>query len=328
MARPRSSWSAAVFTSDRAGFGDVGRLALDALDPWRRATVQSTAAAYALIDGDGHELRRQGAALLETSAGGQNQVAERASLLLAQTIATLDGRLDRAEELSVEGAELRRRTGLPEADKVRAIEQLAIGRERGRLGEVTALFSTGAVGRPLSSSTEAALAFTAAESGRWDEAAALLALAGRQRFTDIPDDADWPVALALWSEVAAQVGDAEAAGRLHELLEPMDGLTLGAEGIACGPASRLLAILEYVLGRPADADGHFVAAIECSRHLASPVWVARCQLDWAETWIGRGHGQRAAELIGEVEDIVGPLTLPALQSRAAELRDRLSATGA
>lgn len=64
-----------------------------------------------------------------------------------------------------------------------------------------------------------------------------------------------------------------------------DGLQMGSSGISCGPAARLLAMLEHTLGWEDHADWHFADAIESSRRFNSPVWTARCHLDWAKTWM-------------------------------------------
>ncbi len=292
-------------------------------DPFWVAPVQSIAASYAVIAGDGPELRAQASALEQTSSGGRSQVAERAGLLLRQIIATMEGRLAEAEDLSAEGFDLRRRTGLAEAEKVRAVELLGIRREQGRLAEVVDPLRERSETRPRSGAASAALAFAEAESGHWDEASRRLRRAVEDGFGDLPDDADWPLAVALWSEVTAQVGDVRAAAALHDLLEPADGLALYADGIACGPVSRLLAVLEHVLDRPTDADRHFAEAIAFGRRMGSPVWTARSVLDWAETVMSRHDPVRAAELIDDAEGAMATLDLAALRRRAADLRTRL-----
>jgi len=57
-------------------------------------------------------------------------------------------------------------------------------------------------------------------------------------------------------------------------------------------ASRLLALLEALLGQPEEADRHFAQAVIGSQEIMSPVWVARCHLEWAEILFERGKGQR------------------------------------
>jgi hypothetical protein len=170
----------------------------------------------------------------------------------------------------------------------------------------------------------AAAAFVLAETGRHHDAAIALHHAGESGFGDIPDDVDWPVAVALWCEVAARVGDREAAAALHGLLQEKMTLGLCADGLVAGPAARLLALLEQMLGRVEEADRHFAQAIEFSSRLGSPVWVARCELDWAEAWIARGAPDRAARSLQAAEDAMGSLDLPALRRQAADVRDGLA----
>jgi hypothetical protein len=95
-------------------------------------------------------------------------------------------------------------------------------------------------------------------------------------------------------------------------------------GVPTGPAARLLALLEHVLGRTEEADRHFAEAVEFSRRLMSPVWTARCQLDWAETWLVRGEIARTVQLIYAADATMEMLELPALRRQSANLRNRLN----
>jgi hypothetical protein len=123
--------------------------------------------------------------------------------------------------------------------------------------------------------------------------------------------------------VAAGLGDVDVAAALHALLEPQETVALCTDGISCGPASRLLALLEQTLGRPDDADRHFGHAVEFSTGLGSPVWTARCTLDWAEMWATRGETAGAGHLVDEADAVMGSLDLPALRQQSAGLRLRL-----
>jgi hypothetical protein len=162
-----------------------------------------------------------------------------------------------------------------------------------------------------------------AETGRHADAAILLHEAGDGGFCDIPDDIHWPVAVGLWSEVAARVGDVGAATALAGLLAGQLGLGMSGDGIDLGPADRLFAMVRQLMGRPEEADPHFAQAIAFASRLGSPVWVARCALDWAETWLTRGDCEQAARLIDAADDAMAGLDLPALRQQAADLRERL-----
>jgi signal peptidase I len=329
VARPRSTWSDSRFAGDRQWFSRAATALGSLDDPQRRATIESQAALYALIDGDGAALRRHSSVLTAMSIDGNRAVAGRADLLVQQMIATIDGRLDDAEMWSIDGLNLRRKTGLAEADRLRAFEQLGIRREQGRLAELgssLADLADAAGGGPEAGAGAevAAAAFVLAETGRHHDAAIALHHGGQGGFGDIPDDVDWPVAVALWCEVAARVGDLEAATVLHGLLQEKMTMGLCADGLVAGPAARLLALLEQMLGRVEEADRHFAQAIEFSRRLGSPVWVARGELDWAEAWMARGVPERAARSLEAAEDALGNLDLPALRRQADDLREGLA----
>jgi len=323
LSMPRSTWSAAQFTLDRPLFDDALGAAETLGDPIWVATTRSHVALGALIAGDGEQLRRHTTALAETSAGGQNQIALRSHLVLGRSLATLEGRLADAEALSKEASDVWRVTGLAETDARRAIGQIALRREQSRLADLIPALTSDETSRPPAAVAVAATAFALVESGHRDDAAILLHRADHAGFHDIPDDVDWPVALALWSEVATQIGDRHAAAELYEVLRPHDGTQMCAGEVACGPAARLLAVLENLLGHPADADRHFDEAIAFSRGLMSPVWVARCQLEWAQTWVERGETAWATQLADDADATAGMLALPALRLQWASLQDQL-----
>src|ERR1039458_4950983 len=67
--------------------------------------------------------------------------------------------------------------------------------------------------------------FALVEDGRRDDAAIALHAADNAGFGTIPDDLDWPVAVALWSEVATRTGDRHAAA---QLLSRSSGPTTGS----------------------------------------------------------------------------------------------------
>jgi hypothetical protein len=320
LARPRPGWSARRFAVDLPLFGPAVDAAVGLGDPLWVATIQSHAALASFIAGDGETLRTRTTALAETSAGGQNQIALHSQLLLGQTIALLDGHLADAEALSTEAADVQRPRDT--AGRAGALARMALRREDDRLGELIPLLAPEATSPPPSATT-AALAFALMETGQRDDAAILLHSAGRAGFGDIPDDLDWPLAVALWSEVAAGTGDRRAAAELHDILRPHDGIQMCAGAVGCGPAARLLALLEILLGRPAEADRHFAQALTFSHRLRSPVWVARCQLDWAQTRADRGERTEAARLTDEADAVAGTLALPALGRQWAALRDQL-----
>src|SRR6185503_153276 len=140
-------------------------------------------------------------------------------------------------------------------------------------------------------------------------------------FADVADDAGWPMAISLLAETAALVGDRRAAAPLAEILSPFaaDGTLMMTGGVVLGPASRLLALVHTVTGVD-DVDRCFASAIDEADRLESPIWRARCRLDWAAWSRARGGDDRAAMLIAEADAVIGDRDLPAVRRQLAELR--------
>jgi hypothetical protein len=240
-------------------------------------------------------------------------------------LATSEGRLVEAEALSIEAYKVWNDAGMPEALVYRAVASVAIRREQGRLAEIIDPWSRHVEAHPRDSSSKATVAFARLESGDADAAATALHDQAAAGFETMPADAGWPIAIAMWSEIAAAVADRESAGPLHDLAETWDGAQVVTGGINLGPMARLLARLELVLDRPDDADRHFAEAVEQSTSLGSPVWIARCSLDWAESFADRGDTARARELVDRANEAIDTLTLPRLQDQSATLTARLTA---
>ena len=170
--------------------------------------------------------------------------------------------------------------------------------------------------------TDAAVMFMLATAGGIDEAARLLDRAAENGFANMPDDAGWPMAISLYAETAAIVANRPAAAVLAGIIRPFaeDRSQMGTGGIMCGPAARLVARLEAVLGNDDVSDELFAAAIEDADRLESPIWKARCRLDWAEHLLTRGEAERASDLINDAQAAMGDLDLPALRRQLATVR--------
>ena len=322
VARSRASWPARQFAADRPFFDQARAAATGLGDPIDRATTDAQAAVIAFMAGDGELLRARIDDLAEVSEGGQNQVALRAQLQLGQAVATLEGRLAEAETLAARAAETWPLSAAAVTAAGRALSLIALRREQDRLAELIDVLASDDTSPPTSAE-RAAAAFALVETGRRDDAAIALHRAAQAGFGTIPDDIDWPVALALWSEVAARTGDRAAAAELYEILRLHDGMQMCAGAVGCGPSARVLALLETLLGRPADADRHFADAVASSHALVSPVWTARCQLDWAQARFDRGQTAEAVELIDDADRAAGEFALPALGRQWAGLREQL-----
>lgn len=323
-ARPRPNWSASELRRDSEQVPRTVAAARRLGDPHWTASTCLMAGFYALMVNDGDGLRAYAgelAAMAEQAGVGS---ARRMQLLIGQMIATIEGRLVEAQALSVELFRAWSAAGMPEAVTYQGTTGVGTRREQGRLGQIVEGWSGFLAAHPGAASADATVAFALLETGDVDGAASRLENAARAGFDVMPADAGWPMAVGMWSEVAATVADRESAVTLHRLCEPMDGLSVATGGIVLGPAARHLARLEIVLDRPEDADRHFAEAIEQSRELGSPLWIARCCLDWAEALADRGEKVRDRELVDEANAAMGSLALPRLQEQSASLEARLA----
>lgn len=153
--------------------------------------------------------------------------------------------------------------------------------------------------------------------GRDEEAEALLVDFEPSR---IPEDAAWPIAMAVWAEVGARLGSPDSCAELIRLLERARGCHLLTGGMHCGAVNRVVALLEDRCGDHAAAAEAFAAAVEDHTRLQSPPWMARTHLDWAESLLARGETNRAAAQLDAAEAALGDLDLPESRARFAALR--------
>ena len=198
-----------------------------------------------------------------------------------------------------------------------------IGRERRSPGSLLrlaeAMESMGASSGP----TRALASFIRFTSGDMDSPRRALDLV---RVDEFADDAGHAVVVALWSEIAAELGTDEQRHSFAADLEAQAGVHVMAGGIYFGAADRLRALLLDRLGEHGHADVLFADAVRHHEDLRSPTWVARTQLDWAESLLGRGSRDAAVTHLDAAATALDNLDLPDNQLRLAELRTRL-ATG-
>ena len=88
--------------------------------------------------------------------------------------------------------------------------------------------------------------------------------------------------LGLLSDVAVLLNDAERAAVLYELLLPAAACNaVDVPEIFTGAVARNLGVLAALMGRWADAEHHFEAALELNERFGAPPWVAQTQLGFA-----------------------------------------------
>jgi class 3 adenylate cyclase/tetratricopeptide (TPR) repeat protein len=232
----------------------------------------------------------------------------------------IDGRLDLAAEWADRIVEAMKASDPAAAPVYRTVMTLAIHRENGELARLGRLADvTATMGHPAAP-TRAIAAFIRLHAGDTEPIfAALDEIDGE----DFADDAGYPIALVYWSEIVAAIGNEPQRRRFLELATSLSGLNLAVGGNYLGPADRLSALLHGALGDHELADEMFSRAVEQQVQMASPPWIARTRLDWAESLLARGDMASAGECIAGAESAIGDLGLPDARSRIASITGRI-----
>jgi hypothetical protein len=84
------------------------------------------------------------------------------------------------------------------------------------------------------------------------------------RFAGVPRDLLWLAVIVTAGEAVVRCRHVEGAPAVIELLEPHSGqlVVVGAGVALLGPVDRVLGLLHWVAGRPADAGRHMARALD------------------------------------------------------------------
>lgn len=192
----------------------------------------------------------------------------------------VDGRLDDAEALAFEASALQ--ADHPEAIACLGVNLVDIRLFQGRASEVIDLLDAAAADNPHIPAYRAVLTLCLAESGELSRAAAELRHFAHSDFEAIPDDTNRLLALAVLADVAATVGDHDAAMVLHHLLLPHRDRQVvlncfGGGGSYWGPVATQLGRLSLVLGDKDGATAHLAAARASAEAFDAPLAVRRIE---------------------------------------------------
>lgn len=229
-------------------------------------------------------------------------------------LALLDGRLGDAERLVAEARATGEEVHTWNANVTYRLQLYALRRAQGRLDDVLGLLRQ-SVGEyptyPIFGCVAAQAALTAGDQR--DAQAALDALAADE-CAALPFDEEWLVSVCLLSEVACALGDREHAAMLHRRLLPYDGrIAISCQELSLGAAARYLGLLAATLGRDAEAERHFVQALELNARLGAVPWLAQTRQDYGLLLRARGvpgDQQRALELLAGARSAYAELGMP------------------
>jgi len=230
---------------------------------------------------------------------------DHALLAWRSVFAQLDGRLDDAERLALDGYRYAGRVQIADAAALLASQMCFIRRDQGRLSEL--LPSIGSYASTAGDfSWRAGLVVALAGAGEHARARSALAAAGRHAFEDVPRDFWWLATIALFAEGCAVVGDDRHAAALYCLLEPYaerHAQLVFAAHLGC--IHRFLGLLAAVSGDPPRAIAHLERAWERHEATGAPALAHRSACDLARILMrtGRdGDRRRAEELLHRATD--------------------------
>lgn len=208
--------------------------------------------------------------------------------------ALLDGELDRAEAVLDRTMAIGMDACPIDAHVIGLVQRFALRREQDRLAELADPIALVAATLPTLPVVRAALCHLQARVGRLDEARVLFEAFAVEDFADhvIPYDQNWPLALALLSEVAIRLDDRPRAARLCDLLRPLTDLNvIVAPGVAVlGPMGEVRAGLASCVGRREEAAALLIAAEASAYRLRAQPQVQRIGIELARLRSAGGPG--------------------------------------
>jgi tetratricopeptide (TPR) repeat protein len=239
----------------------------------------------------------------------------------------LEGRFGEAEELVGQTIPLGQRAQVDTAVQAFGAQTYHIRLAQGRLAELEPAVLAMVERYPAAPVWRIGLALLYAETDRRSHARRELERLAEKQFEDLPRDLNFNCGLALLGIVTADLGDAERAALLYELLLPQAGRCVLAGGTApLGAASLFLGMLATTLERWEDAVAHFEAALDTNARIGARPWLAQTQYRYAEMRRARslpGDGEEAWALLERAGSISGELGMRSLEVRVRALRLRL-----
>ena len=243
-------------------------------------------------------------------------------LRFAASSAYLDGRLDDHERLAGEHqAHLRSVGHHQEVFTHWYCTSLVRRREQGTVAELPALVAAATDVRPAVQALADRLTV-----------ATVMVFSGEHDSIDadgfdparLSDEGSRAATLAMMAEVVAAAGSERVIRKVLEVVEPFEGMHLVTQDIYWGSHDRLAALLRDRLGEHRLADQAFDRAVRALGALRTPVWLARTELDWAESLARRSMPGAAREHLEAARSAIGDLPLTDSRNRADRLEARLA----
>ncbi|HEY2258680.1 MAG TPA: AAA family ATPase [Solirubrobacteraceae bacterium] len=234
----------------------------------------------------------------------------------------LAGHLDQADVLASAALNSGLRPEGVTAPQYYAAQLLAIRREQSRLPELEPTLRQLVASNPRRMAWRAGLATLLCDTGRLEEAQRELDAVAAEGFGSLAQDGDWMTTITLLADVAAELGDADRARAIYDVLAPYQraNVVIGLAAVCLGAATRYVGRLALAMGERDHAIELLERAIERNRVLTAPIHLAHTQLDYARAL---GSGLRVKALLEAASGTARELELPFVLARAERLRREL-----
>jgi tetratricopeptide (TPR) repeat protein len=198
--------------------------------------------------------------------------------------AQLRGQYADADNLARAAFEFRTRRGFAGAEGIWLLQRFAVHWDRGSLGEFASVTSLPPIWDEL------LRGLAAVESGERPAAPELLdRLAADSEVIPVGSPVE-AFQLAGCAELCSHLAHTTSAPVLLQRLARYEQrtITLNAASVVLGAGARYLGMLEVVMGDWEHAERHMEMALDITRRLESPPWIARTQHDYARMLLVRG----------------------------------------
>jgi class 3 adenylate cyclase/tetratricopeptide (TPR) repeat protein len=231
--------------------------------------------------------------------------------------ALLSGRFEEAERIAEEAG---LQAGHSDAAQAFASQMFVLRSEQARLEDLVEEVEEFTERYPAVFGWRAGLCYVYAELGREAEAREALHRISADDFGTIPRDGNFLTTLTLLAWASLELGDANHAGRLYELLLPYaDRLVVVGAAVAClGSVSHTLGRLAALSADWGTAAHHLGNAVDTYTQIGARSWLAHAQGAFAhvlERRAGPGDEDKARALLARSLQAADELGMDALLSR-------------
>jgi class 3 adenylate cyclase/tetratricopeptide (TPR) repeat protein len=230
---------------------------------------------------------------IEEMAKISNAESDRWMLLCLQTMsATLHGNYVLAERRAGEAAAVISEAAFTPALGIYGMQMFTIRREQGRLKEMAPVVKRFLAEHSEESMWRPGFMLIASDLGFHPEARRQFETLAESDFA-LPADAKRPITLSYIAEACADLGDAQRAEKLYELLWPhRDTAILAPPTTVCaGAAAHYLGLLAGTMGEWQKAEAHFEAAQAMNEKMKAWPRLANTRLAYARMLLARGRNE-------------------------------------